>query len=246
MNETSALNLPASVDAVIELLATEGYICDRRLATAMFLSLTLHRPLFLEGEPGVGKTELGKTLARCLATTLLRVQCYEGLDVAQTAYEWNVARQMIEIRLAEAAHDVDRAALVKNLYAREMLIERADDLAHERVDLELADLVTHERDDLVATLEDGVRGAGQILHALVERATAPAHLGDARALDGLLHVGLARDRERRERLQIDWTERVDLTAAHDGLERQRRDRIDVGAVRRGAVVLAHLAHGAPV
>ena len=124
MNETSALNLPASVDAVIELLATEGYICDRRLATAMFLSLTLHRPLFLEGEPGVGKTELGKTLARCLATTLLRVQCYEGLDVAQTAYEWNVARQMIEIRLAEAAHDVDRAALVRNLYAREMLIER--------------------------------------------------------------------------------------------------------------------------
>lgn len=124
MNETSALNLPTSVDAVIDLLATEGYICDRRLATAMFLSLTLHRPLFLEGEPGVGKTELGKTLARCLSTTLLRVQCYEGLDVAQTAYEWNVARQMIEIRLAEAVHDVDRAALVKNLYARDMLIER--------------------------------------------------------------------------------------------------------------------------
>ncbi|HMN77641.1 MAG TPA: MoxR family ATPase [Burkholderiaceae bacterium] len=120
----SALTQPASVDAVIDLLATEGYICDRRLATAMFLSLSLHRPLFLEGEPGVGKTELGKTLARCLATKLLRVQCYEGLDVAQTAYEWNVARQMIEIRLAEAAHDVDRAALVRNLYAREMLIER--------------------------------------------------------------------------------------------------------------------------
>lgn len=124
MNETSRLNLPASVDAVIELLATEGYICDRRLATAMFLSLKLHRPLFLEGEPGVGKTELGKTLARGLATTLLRVQCYEGLDVAQTAYEWNVARQMIEIRLAEAVHEVDRAALVKNLYSRSMLIER--------------------------------------------------------------------------------------------------------------------------
>ncbi|MCB2021955.1 MAG: MoxR family ATPase [Burkholderiaceae bacterium] len=124
MNETSRLNLPASVDAVIELLASEGYICDRRLATAMFLSLKLHRPLFLEGEPGVGKTELGKTLARCLSTTLLRVQCYEGLDVAQTAYEWNVARQMIEIRLAEAAHEVDRAALVKNLYSRSMLIER--------------------------------------------------------------------------------------------------------------------------
>ena len=124
MNETSRLNLPASVDAVIELLAAQGYICDRRLATAMFLSLTLHRPLFLEGEPGVGKTELGKTLARALGTQLLRLQCYEGLDVAQTAYEWNVARQMIEIRLAEAAHEVDRQALVKNLYARGMLIER--------------------------------------------------------------------------------------------------------------------------
>ena len=124
MNETPATPLPASVDAVIELLAAEGYICDRRLATAIFLGLTLHRPLFLEGEPGVGKTELGKALARGLGAKLLRVQCYEGLDVAQTAYEWNVARQMIEIRLAEAAHDVDRAALVKNLYAREMLIER--------------------------------------------------------------------------------------------------------------------------
>jgi len=124
MSESLPLNLPTSVDAVIALLATEGYICDRRLATAMFLSLKLHRPLFLEGEPGVGKTELGKTLARCLNTTLFRVQCYEGLDVAQTAYEWNVARQMIEIRLAEAAHDVDRGTLTKNLYARSMLIER--------------------------------------------------------------------------------------------------------------------------
>ena len=74
MNETSEANRPASVDAVIELLAAEGYICDRRLATAMFLSLTLHRPLFLEGEPGVGKTELGKTLARGLGTTLLRAR----------------------------------------------------------------------------------------------------------------------------------------------------------------------------
>jgi len=118
------LQLPASVDAVAALLATENYLCDRRLATALFLALKLQRPLFLEGEPGVGKTEVAKTLATCLNTTLLRVQCYEGLDVAQTAYEWNVARQMIEIRLAEASHELDRERLAKSLYAREMLIER--------------------------------------------------------------------------------------------------------------------------
>jgi MoxR-like ATPase len=118
------LKLPDSVDAVVSLLATENYVCDRRLATALFLSLKLQRPLFLEGEPGVGKTELAKTLARSLATALLRVQCYEGLDVSQTAYEWNVARQMIEIRLAEAAHDLDKQRLTHSLYSRSMLIER--------------------------------------------------------------------------------------------------------------------------
>ena len=123
-----SIAIPASVDAVIALLADQQYVCDRRLATALFLSLKLQRPLFLEGEPGVGKTELAKTLARALATRLLRVQCYEGLDIAQTAYEWNVARQMLEIRLAEAAHAVtdadDRERLTKNLYRRDMLIER--------------------------------------------------------------------------------------------------------------------------
>jgi len=120
--------LPDSVDAVIALLAKEAYVCDRRLATALFLSLKLARPLFLEGEPGVGKTELAKALASALSTALLRVQCYEGLDIAQTAYEWNVARQMVEIRLAEAAHAIQdeagRERLTRSLYTREMLIER--------------------------------------------------------------------------------------------------------------------------
>jgi MoxR-like ATPase len=123
-----ALALPASVDAVMALLAGQNYVCDRRLATAMFLSLKLQRPLFLEGEPGVGKTELAKTLAQGLATALVRVQCYEGLDISQTAYEWNVSRQMIEIRLAEAAHGLndtaDRERLAHSLYGRDMLIER--------------------------------------------------------------------------------------------------------------------------
>ena len=111
-----SLPLPESVDAVIELLAQQHYVCDRQLATALFLSLKLQRPLFLEGAPGVGKTELAKSLARALDTQLLRVQCYEGLDVAQTAYEWNVARQMIEIRLADAVHDTDRERLTHSLY----------------------------------------------------------------------------------------------------------------------------------
>ncbi len=116
--------LPTSVDAVISGLATQNYVCDRRLATALFLSLKLQRPLFLEGEPGVGKTELAKALAAMMSTRLLRVQCYEGLDIAQTAYEWNIARQMVEIRIAEAAHTIDHDRLVKSLYSREMLIER--------------------------------------------------------------------------------------------------------------------------
>ena len=123
-----ALAVPASVDAVIALLAGQNYVCGRRLATAMFLSLKLQRPLFLEGEPGVGKTELAKTLAEGLKTALVRVQCYEGLDISQTAYEWNVSRQMIEIRLAEAAHGLhdaaDRERLAHSLYGRDMLIER--------------------------------------------------------------------------------------------------------------------------
>jgi len=117
-------NAPGSVDAVIERLASQQYMCDRRLATALFLALKLGRPLFLEGEPGVGKTELAKALAATLGAPLLRVQCYEGLDIAQTAYEWNVARQMVEIRLAEAAHAIDHDKLVHSLYSREMLIER--------------------------------------------------------------------------------------------------------------------------
>jgi MoxR-like ATPase len=117
-------NAPGSVDAVIERLAAQQYMCDRRLATALFLALKLGRPLFLEGEPGVGKTELAKALSAMLGSPLLRVQCYEGLDIAQTAYEWNVARQMVEIRLAEAAHAIDHDKLVHSLYSREMLIER--------------------------------------------------------------------------------------------------------------------------
>lgn len=118
------MTLPDSIEAVIEGLAGQDYVCDRRLATALFLALKLGRPLLLEGEPGVGKTALAQALAGALGAELLRLQCYEGLEVAQTAYEWNVARQMIEIRLAEAAREVDHDRLARHLYSRPMLIER--------------------------------------------------------------------------------------------------------------------------
>jgi MoxR-like ATPase len=115
-----------SVDAVIAALATQNYLCDRRLATALFLSLKLQRPLFLEGEPGVGKTELAKALAALLGTPLLRLQCYEGLDIAQTAYEWNVARQMVEIRLAEASQHGTQRAGPRHPGAQSVLAPDAD------------------------------------------------------------------------------------------------------------------------
>jgi MoxR-like ATPase len=106
------------------LLAGEGYVADRRLATAAFLALSLSRPLFLEGEAGVGKTELAKVLASGLRRPLVRLQCYEGLDTAAAVYEWNYPRQMIEIRLAEAAGGVDKAALGRQIFTREYLLKR--------------------------------------------------------------------------------------------------------------------------
>src|SRR5258708_20340771 len=92
---------PASIDATQQLLSSGEYVADRSLATSLFLSLAMQRPLFLEGEAGVGKTEIAKVIAQGLDRELLRLQCYEGLDIAQAAYEWNYSRQMVEIRLAE-------------------------------------------------------------------------------------------------------------------------------------------------
>ncbi|MGH6953709.1 MAG: AAA family ATPase, partial [Alphaproteobacteria bacterium] len=116
--------LPDSVDATLALLRRGNYIADRSLATAAFLALKLNRPLFLEGEAGVGKTEIGKVLAATLARKLVRLQCYEGLDVASAVYEWNYARQMIEIRLAEAAGETDRARLGEDVFSERFLIAR--------------------------------------------------------------------------------------------------------------------------
>jgi MoxR-like ATPase len=105
-------------------LKAGDYVADRSLATALFLALKLRRPLFLEGEAGVGKTEIAKVLANVLGRKLLRLQCYEGLDIASAAYEWNYSRQMIEIRLAEAAGAANRDALASDIYTEPFLIKR--------------------------------------------------------------------------------------------------------------------------
>ena len=115
---------PRSVDETEALLARGRYVADRALATAVFLAFKLNRPLFLEGEAGVGKTEIAKVLAETLGRRLIRLQCYEGLDVASAVYEWNYARQMIEIRLAEAAGDKDRETLGKDVFSEQFLIKR--------------------------------------------------------------------------------------------------------------------------
>jgi len=116
--------LPTSVDETLELLVHGNYVAERSLATALYLALKLNRPLFLEGEAGVGKTEIAKVLSATLGRRLVRLQCYEGLDVASAVYEWNYARQMIEIRLAEAIGDRSRENLGSDIFSPEFLIKR--------------------------------------------------------------------------------------------------------------------------
>jgi len=119
-----ANDLPNSIEDVQSLLREQRYISDRGLAVALFLSLKLQRPLFLEGEAGVGKTEIARSLAQGLKTDLIRLQCYEGLDINQAVYEWNHARQMIEIRLMEATGSVDQETASRDLFDERFLIKR--------------------------------------------------------------------------------------------------------------------------
>jgi MoxR-like ATPase len=118
------LGQPSSIDATMALLRRGGYVPDRSLATVLFLALRMGRPLFLEGEAGVGKTEIAKVLADTLGRRLIRLQCYEGLDVAAAVYEWNYAAQMIEIRLAEAEGVHDRDRLADDVFSERFLIRR--------------------------------------------------------------------------------------------------------------------------
>src|SRR3974390_3343901 len=116
--------LPQSIDATLKLLSEADYLADRSLATVLFLALKMGRPIFLEGEAGVGKTEIGKVLAQTLGRRLIRLQCYEGLDVASAVYEWNYAEQMIAIRVAEAEGNVDRERLTHDVFSERFLIKR--------------------------------------------------------------------------------------------------------------------------
>lgn len=118
------MTLPASVAETQALLASGGYVADKALATTIHLALTMGRPLFLEGEPGTGKTEIAKVLAARLPRRLVRLQCYDGLDISAAAYEWNHARQLMAIRLAEASGEADRAALERGIYDRKFLQPR--------------------------------------------------------------------------------------------------------------------------
>ena len=134
---------PKSIEDVQKMLRDEVYVSDRALAVPIFLAMKLQRPLFLEGEAGVGKTEIARALSAGLGTKLIRLQCYEGLDINQSVYEWNHARQILEIRLMEASGDVDRDSATADLYSEKFLIKRpllqAIDEAQERPPVLLID-----------------------------------------------------------------------------------------------------------
>ena len=121
---TSEYQAPESIEDVQKLLRDQVYISDRALAVPIFLAMKLQRPLFLEGEAGVGKTEIARALANGLGTKLIRLQCYEGLDINQAVYEWNHTRQVLEIRLMETSGDVDREAANADLFSEKFLVKR--------------------------------------------------------------------------------------------------------------------------
>ena len=124
MGQTPVASAPTSVDDLQAALRNELYVADRGLAMSVYLALQLRRPLFLEGEAGVGKTEVAKALSSAMGARLIRLQCYEGLDVSQAVYEWNYSRQLLHIRLLEASDGVDRRDMEKELFSEEFLIKR--------------------------------------------------------------------------------------------------------------------------
>ena len=118
------VEIPRSIDETAAFLKSAGYVADRSLSTVLFLALKLQRPLFLEGEAGVGKTEIAKVLSTALGRRLIRLQCYEGLDISSAVYEWNYAGQMMAIRLAEAGGGIDRERLEGDVFSQRFLVER--------------------------------------------------------------------------------------------------------------------------
>ena len=140
------VKLPDSIDATQNLLESADYVANRSLATVVYLSLKMQRPLFLEGEAGVGKTEIAKVLAGQLDRPLIRLQCYEGLDVSSAVYEWNYAAQMVDIRMREASGDTNRDAMEDDVFSEKFLIRRPLLQALEQVDGKAPVLLIDELD----------------------------------------------------------------------------------------------------
>ncbi len=127
-------SLPVSIDDTLQMLTSSSYVADRSLATVLYLALKMQRPLFLEGEAGVGKTEIAKVLAEALDRPLIRLQCYEGLDISSSVYEWNYAAQMVDIRMREASGDTNRDAMEDDVFSERFLIRRPILQALQQVD----------------------------------------------------------------------------------------------------------------
>ena len=168
-------SLPSSIDELQLLLARELYVADRGLATSIYLALRLRRPLLLEGEAGVGKTEIAKVLATGLDTELIRLQCYEGLDVTHAVYEWNYARQLLEIRLREASGAADRNAVAADLFGPDFLIKRPLLRALEATDKRPSVLLIDELDRADEEFE------GYLLELLSDFQVTIPELGTVRA-----------------------------------------------------------------
>jgi MoxR-like ATPase len=164
-----------SVSTLQDELARRGYIADRALAVSLFLALRLRRPLFLEGEAGVGKTSLAAAMAALLDTELIRLQCYEGLDVSHAVYEWDYARQILELRILEAAGGVDRARARRELYSEAFLIKRPLLQAIDRARARPAVLLIDEIDRADEEFE------GYLLEVLAEFQVTIPELGTVRA-----------------------------------------------------------------
>ena len=229
--------LPGSIDETMALLAKADYVADRSLATVLYLALTMGRPLFVEGEAGVGKTEIAKVLSKTLGRRLIRLQCYEGLDIASAVYEWNYGAQMIAIRLAEVQGEHDRSRTEQDIFSEKYLIKRpllqalepnADgppvllidelDRTDEAFEVHLHDVVDGDPEVVLDHL-DQLGGAG--VEGRVD-AVVGADLGDQRPGHG--HQGVARYREDRDlvRRRIDVPDHVDVAAlAADGGGRAR-------------------------
>ena len=169
-------SLPSSIDELQLLLARELYVADRGLATSIYLALRLRRPLLLEGEAGVGKTEIAKVLATGLDTELIRLQCYEGLDVTHAVYEWNYARQLLEIRLREASGAADRNTVAADLFGPDFLIKRPLLRALEAPDKRPSVLLIDELDRADAEFE------GYLLELLSDFQVTIPELGTVRAV----------------------------------------------------------------